>query len=348
MSPNPDIDLLRHWPHEQFCDFVGTSPAMRRVYSILEKVAPSAAPVLIGGESGTGKELAMLALRSLGPRAKRPLAIVNCAAIPEHLLESELFGHARGSFTGATGERQGAFVEAHHGTLFLDEIGELPLLAQAKLLRTLQTGEVKRIGENHATQVDVRIVAATHRDLRSEVQAGRFREDLYYRLHVIGVELPALRERGSDICLIATTMLRRYAKEEGKVFESFSDRALATLMQYPWPGNVRELINAIRATVVLHDGRVVEVHMLPDRVRDAVRSGLAGADLALANHFNSPAADTAAKDPAAVKSLAQLEQAAISEALVVFRGNVRSAALALGINVSTLYRKLQLRSAYTP
>jgi two-component system repressor protein LuxO len=329
-------------PRDAFCDFIGASPVMQHLYEMIEKVAASSAPVLIGGESGTGKELAMRAIHALGARAQRPSVVLNCAAIPHELLESELFGHARGAFTGATADRLGAFQQAHLGALFLDEVGELPLPAQAKLLRVLQTGEVKRVGENHSQRVDVRIVAATHRDLREQVQLGLFRDDLFYRLHVVTLRMPPLRERGGDVGLLATRMLQRYAGEEGKRFTGFSVPALAALARYAWPGNVRELINFVRATVALHDGPVVEAHMLPEVVQGQGMPAPRPRALPLTLEPGAPA-----PREAAIRPLAELERSAISEALAAFGGNVRAAAQALGINASTLYRKLQLQSACT-
>ena len=246
-----------------FEQFIGQSAEMQTVYRMIETVAASNAPVCISGESGTGKELVALAIHARSPRRHKKLVTLNSASIPKELIESELFGHVKGAFTGASADRLGAFQEADQGTLFLDEIAELDLSAQAKLLRVLQTGEVKRLGDDKMRIVDVRIVCATHRDLRARVRAGEFREDLFYRLYVVPIELPPLRSRGNDVLLIANELLLRYAKEDGKRFRSFSGDALAALRAHAWPGNVRELINVIRAVVAIHDAAEVQASMLP-------------------------------------------------------------------------------------
>ena len=254
---------------KHFEQFIGQSAEMQTVYRMIETVAASNAPVCISGESGTGKELVALAIHARSARKTRKLITINSAAIPRELIESELFGHVKGAFTGAIADRPGVFLEADKGTLFLDEIAELDLSVQAKLLRVLQTGEVKRLGDNKTLIVDVRIVCATHRDLRERVRAGEFREDLFYRLYVVPIELPPLRSRGNDVLLIASELLTRYAREDGKKFNSFSPDALAALRAYAWPGNVRELINVVRAVVALNDGDQVQAVMLPTSVRQA-------------------------------------------------------------------------------
>ena len=250
-----------------FEQFIGQSAEMQAVYRMIETVAASNAPICISGESGTGKELVALAIHTRSARRHKKLVTVNSAAIPRELIESELFGHVKGAFTGASADRPGVFQEADQGTLFLDEIAELDLGAQAKLLRVLQTGEVKRLGEDKTRIVDVRIVCATHRDLRARVRSGEFREDLFYRLYVVPIELPPLRSRGDDVLLIANELLLRYAKQDGKRFRSFSDDALTALRAYAWPGNVRELINVIRALVALNDAIEVQASMLPLELR---------------------------------------------------------------------------------
>ena len=248
----------------QFEQFLGQSAEMQTVYKMIEMVAQSNAPVCISGESGTGKELAANAIHARSPRKNKKLVAINCAAIPKDLIESELFGHAKGAFTGAVTERQGVFIEADRGTLFLDEIAELDMAVQAKLLRVLQTGEVKRLGEDKTRIVDVRIVCATHRNLQERVRQNEFREDLFYRLYVVPIDLPPLRARGGDVALIARDLLAQYAREDGKQFKDFSLDALAALTAHSWPGNVRELVNVVRAVVALHDGEIVEADMLPE------------------------------------------------------------------------------------
>ncbi len=282
----------------RFEQFTGHSPQMQTVYRMLQTVAASNAPVCIVGESGTGKELAAQAVHTCSPRKSKKIVPINCAAIPRELIESELFGHIKGAFTGAVADRPGAFNEADKGTLFLDEIAELDISVQAKLLRVLQTGEVKRLGEDKTRHVDVRIVCATHRNLAQRVREGLFREDLFYRLYVVPIELPPLRERGDDIELIARELLSRYAREDGKRFEDFSPSALQRLRAHPWPGNVRELVNVVRAVVALHDGPRVEVQMLPATLQEANA----------ATNWGKAPANTPAPEPALVPALAMLEQ----------------------------------------
>jgi two-component system, repressor protein LuxO len=350
-----------------FEQFTGQSAAMQTVYRMIETVAPSNAPVCIAGESGTGKELAANAIHARSPRKNKKLIPINCAAIPAELIESELFGHVKGAFTGAVSDRLGAFTEADQGTLFLDEIAELDISVQAKLLRVLQTGEVKRLGEDRTRKVDVRIVCASHRDLREQVRLKKFREDLFYRLYVVPLELPPLRVRGEDIALIARELLVRYAKEDGKAFVDFSEEAIDVMRAYAWPGNVRELVNVIRAVVALHDGQEVQLQMLPETLRtktspaqpssasesdSANRMGSAPSD-ALWFQDQPPvlkAAPTAAPsaqkyDPERVRPLAHIEREAVDYALGAFGGNVARAARALDVNTSTLYRKIQAWSA---
>jgi len=241
---------------------IGACPAMQDLYGKIRKVAPTDSTVLIQGESGTGKELVARALHNLSKRAKAPLISVNCAAIPETLIESELFGHEKGAFTGATSGRAGLVEAADGGTLFLDEIGELPLEAQARLLRVLQEGEIRRVGAVQSQKVDVRLIAATHRDLKSLARNGQFREDLYYRLHVISLRLPALREREDDVQEIARVFLERQCARMGREPLQFSAEALKAIRHYQWPGNVRELENAIERAVILCEGSSIPLDLL--------------------------------------------------------------------------------------
>ena len=248
---------------DRFFGFIGASAPMQAVYRTIEGVAASRASVFITGESGTGKELAAEAVHKASPRAAKPFVALNCGAIPRDLLESEVFGHVKGAFTGATDNRIGAAKQADGGTLFLDEIGEMPLEMQVKLLRFVQTGSFQPVGASRTEKVDVRFVCATNRDPLAEVEAGRFREALYYRLYVVPVELPPLRERDHDSVLIARALLATLSREEGKHFRGFSPEAEQAILVYPWPGNVRQLQNVVRNVVVLHDGQVVEPAMLP-------------------------------------------------------------------------------------
>lgn len=241
---------------------IGSSAAMQALYAKIRKVAPTNSNVLIQGESGTGKELVARAIHNLSDRAKAPMISVNCAAIPETLIESELFGHEKGAFTGAASARAGLVEAAHGGTLFLDEIGELPLEAQARLLRVLQEGEIRRVGSVQSKKVDVRLVAATHRDLKNLARTGGFREDLYYRLHVIALHLPPLRDREKDVLEIADTLLERQRISMGKEPMSFTEQAKRALQKYSWPGNVRELENALERAVILCEGNQVTTELM--------------------------------------------------------------------------------------
>src|SRR5690554_449926 len=241
---------------------IGSSAKMQALYSKIRKVAPTNSNVLIQGESGTGKELVARAIHNLSDRAKAPMISVNCAAIPETLIESELFGHEKGAFTGAVSARTGLVEAADGGTLFLDEIGELPLEAQARLLRVLQEGEIRRVGSVQSQKVDVRLVAATHRDLKSLAKTGGFREDLYYRLHVIALHLPALRDRENDVVEIADILLERQRLRMDKEPMGFTAQAKKALQKYSWPGNVRELENALERAVILCEGSQVTTEQI--------------------------------------------------------------------------------------
>ncbi len=246
---------------------VGRSPALRQAMDLALKVARHPSTVLITGESGTGKELVARLVHGESPRATRAFVAVDCAAIPESLLESELFGHARGAFTGASGERRGLFEEASGGTVLLDEIGELPVPLQVKLLRVLQEGEIRRVGESTPRRVDVRVIAATSRDLEAEVAAGRFRADLFYRVNVVRVHLPPLRERREDIPELAHTMVQRFNDRLNLQVRGFAPAAMRLLIEYPWPGNVRELENVVERAMVLAESKEIGVDQLPADVR---------------------------------------------------------------------------------
>jgi two-component system response regulator HydG len=305
---------------------VGNSPAFRAALDTLRQVAPASATVLLLGESGTGKELAARLLHDLSPRAAAPFVPVNCAAIPETILESELFGYERGAFTGATQRKEGRFQRAHGGTLFLDEVGDMSPGVQAKLLRVLQDGVVEPLGGTQPVQVDVRIVAATNRDLASEVRAGRFREDLFYRLDVVTVRLPALRDRREDVPLLAAAFLRSFAERNRREVSGFTDAALQALSSYDWPGNVRELQHAVERAVVLCRGDVIDVADLPDPVRSAApgRSGPPATTLSIP--VGTP--------------LEEIERHVIRETLRLTRGDKNLAARLLRVAPRTIYRKL--------
>ncbi|QDT02136.1 Transcriptional regulatory protein ZraR [Rubripirellula lacrimiformis] len=298
---------------------IGTCESMHQLGRLIERVAPTDKAVLIQGESGTGKELVAQAIHAGSPRADKPLVTINCAALPENLVESELFGHEKGSFTGATAMKPGLFEVADHSTLFIDEIGELPLALQPKLLRVLEDGSLRRIGSHKERRVDVRIVAATNRDMPKEVAAGRFREDLYYRINVMALDLPPLRERGDDIGLLVDHFL-----EQG--FE-LDDDVRQSLIQYSWPGNVRQLINTLqRASVMTDDG-----HITMDDLPPALRNSARGSE-----------SDTTLPTKALpeVGSLVALERKHITEVLHRESGNKTRAARALGVERRKLYRML--------
>ncbi len=306
---------------------LGQDASMRAVFRRLRRAASSNAPVLVAGETGTGKELAAQALHALSARAGGPFVALNCAAIPRELIESELFGHRKGAFTGAQADRPGAAGEAEGGTLFLDEIGELDPAVQAKLLRFLQSGAFRRLGAAAETRADVRFICATHRDLRAEIAAGRFREDLFFRLNVIPLALPPLRARGADVVLLAGSLLGQLAAEEGAAFTGFDDEARALLLAHAWPGNVRELANVLRRVVVLEEGVTVTARMLAPLLAESPQSRAPGAPAALPGHAGSD-----------IVSLGEAKRAAIVRALRLTGGNVREAADRLGIAASTIYR----------
>jgi len=316
----------------KFCGLIGASLPMRAVYNVIESAASSRATVFITGESGTGKELCAQAVHELSPRRHGPFVAVNCGAIPRELMESEMFGHVKGAFTGAAGNRDGAITRAKGGTLFLDEICDMDLTLQVKLLRVIQSGEFQKVGGNETERADVRYVCATNRDPWSEVQAGRFREDLYYRLHVVPCAMPPLRERDDDVLLLARHFLALYSTEEGKQFTDFDEGAVRALRRYPWPGNIRELQNVLRNTVLFNQGPVVTEAMLNRLDPTATARPAAIATLAPAPRAGIPAAGT-------IKPLWLIEKEAIEEAIALCGGNVPRAAALLEINPSTIYRR---------
>ena len=260
-------------------EIVGTSRRVKEVFELMRRAAPARSNILIVGESGTGKELVARGIHRLSPRSEGPFVPVHTTAIPADLLESTLFGHVKGAFTGAVTSRKGLFESAHEGTLFLDEVGTISPETQTKLLRVIQEREVRRVGGVESKVVDTRLVAATNTDLWSEVQSGRFREDLYYRLNVITIEMPPLRDRKEDIPLLAAHFLELYAKENERDVQAFSPAAMDALAEYPWPGNVRELENAVERAVVLCPGATIEVEELPQAVRSGRREPLPASEL---------------------------------------------------------------------
>jgi len=320
-----EVSRLRKEVHKEysFHQILGKSKAIQAVFELIRRVADSPTNVLITGESGTGKELVAKALHYNSSRKEAPFIPVNCAAIPEQLLESELFGHMRGAFTDAKADKRGLFEEAQKGTLFLDEISELPLMLQAKILRAIQEREIRRVGATKPVSVDVRIIAATNLNLSEEVKHKRFREDLYYRLNVIELKLPPLRERLEDIPLLVAAFLKKCSEAGGKEVKSVSESALAMLMDYTWPGNVRELENVIERAVTLSRGEKISPDDLPQAVQGA-------------------RGDRRVLDEAAEKSLPlhEIEKEYIKKILDKTGGNKYQAAHALGIDRKTLYRKL--------
>ncbi len=308
-----------------FEGLLGTSAPMQKLYDLVARAAETDASVLVTGESGTGKELVARALHRRSVRASGPFVPVNCSAIPDQLLESELFGHAQGAFTDARRARSGLFVEATGGTLFLDEIGEIPMLVQPKLLRALEERRVRAVGADKEVDVDVRLVAATNRDLETGVEDGSFREDLFFRVNVIHIHVPPLRARGGDVLLLAQSFLERYAARFGKEVVGLSPGAAERLMAYDWPGNVRELRNCLERAVALGRGRDIQIEDLPERVRTHSRTQLVvGSD-----------------DPSELAELAEIERRYILHVMEVVGGNKSLAAKTLGLDRKTLYRKLE-------
>ena len=301
-------------------NIIGAAPPMQRVFEIIDQVAPSKATVLITGESGTGKELVANAIHQRSPRAAGPFIKLHCAALAESLLESELFGHEKGSFTGAIARKDGRFSLADGGTLFLDEIGEISQAIQVKLLRFLQEHEFERVGGTQTIRVDVRVIAATNRNLLDQISKGRFREDLYYRLNVVSLEMPSLRERRSDIPALVKFFIDRYAKDNGKAIEGCAPAALELLMNYNWPGNVRELENAIERAVVLSSGSTIEIKQLPASIKPmAAPSGM-------------PVVPGA--------TMTEVERYTILETLKATGGSTSRAAEMLGISPRTIQYRL--------
>jgi DNA-binding NtrC family response regulator len=314
-------------------DFIGSSAPMAEVYAKIRSVARSMATVFITGESGTGKELCAQAVHDLSNRAGAPFVPLNCGAIPTELLESEVFGHVKGAFTGAIADKPGAAAAADGGTLFLDEICELDLNLQTKLLRFLQTSTIQPVGATRSRKVNVRIVCATNRDPLQEVRRGRFREDLYYRLHVVPIHMPPLRDRGADVVTLAEAALARFAREEGRQFQSLDPDVKALFQRLGWPGNVRQLLNVMRHVVVLNDGPAVTRAMLPAELLSGPEAPRRTAPV--------PQKSDLPLDGLIGRTLAEIERLVIEETILRHDGSVPKAARMLDVSPSTLYRKME-------
>jgi len=324
-----EYELLRRQVERpySFDDMIGGCPAMRKVFETIEQVAQSDVDVLVVGETGTGKELVARSIHRRSGRAQGPFVPVDCGAIPENLLESEFFGHEKGSFTGAENRRIGLLEFADHGTFFLDELGELPLMLQAKLLRTLQERRIRRVGGREEIEIDVRIVAATGRNLDEMIRQGQFRQDLFYRINVVRIDLPPLRERKDDIGLLAEHMAQRHAREMGRTIKSITPEAYQVLAQYRWPGNVRELQNVVRRAIALAKGPMITLDDLPDELVGAAgQNGSSGAT----GYFEL-------RD----QYLGRFEAQYLNELLARHHGDVRTAALEAKLPRGTLYRLMK-------
>ncbi|EHK2774263.1 sigma-54-dependent Fis family transcriptional regulator [Vibrio vulnificus] len=361
-------NIQSRFDRPRYHGFIGACLPMQAVYKTIDSVAPTTASVFINGESGTGKEVCAEAIHKQSLRKDQPFIAINCGAIPRDLMESEIFGHLKGAFTGATTDRKGAAMLANGGTLFLDELCEMELEMQKKLLRFLQTGTFTPLGGSKEIKVDVRIICATNRDPLKEVEEGRFREDLYYRVHVVPIEMPPLRERGNDIVELSNHFLKTYAKEDGKKFNSISKEAQSILKKYNWPGNVRQLQNIIRNIVVLNDDNQLNMEHLPAQLTtkpqtvkepaklstppqpvQAVIQEMRNGHEALNHH--SLETQTSKANPLAhnafhhsdgsIRPMWQIEREAIQNAIAFCDGNVISAAVMLELSPSTVYRKKQ-------
>jgi transcriptional regulator with GAF, ATPase, and Fis domain len=321
----------------EFCGMLGRSPAMQEVFSLIQRLAPHAKVVLIGGETGTGKELAARAFHQVGTRRHRPFVTINCSAVVDTLFESELFGHVRGAFTGAVESKPGMFEAAQGGTLFLDEVGELPLSVQAKLLRALEYGEVQRVGSLHAKRIDVSVVAATNRDLRAEVAAGRFRGDLFYRLNVVEVLLPPLRDRREDIPYLTADFMRACAARMKKPVHGLTPAAERLLLGARWDGNVRELKNVVERACMLADGTLLSERELAG----AFGPERAAYGFAVPNAAGAKARAASAHGGDSPAPLEEIEREHILVVLRQVNGNRMAAAKVLGISRRALYRRLE-------
>lgn len=348
-------DLKSSIDRPRFQGFIGASQAMQKVYKTIEAVAPTNASVFIVGESGTGKEVCAEAIHKQSDRNDKPFIAINCGAIPKDLMESEIFGHIKGAFTGATTDRRGAAMQAHGGTLFLDELCEMDLNLQKKLLRFLQTSTFTPLGDSRERKVDVRIICATNRDPMQEVNEGRFREDLYYRVHVIPIAMPPLRERDQDIVTLANHFLKTYSRQDNKKFTALDKEVERLFKRHPWPGNVRQLQNTIRNIVILNDAKLVAKEHLPDMLAGVPATPKTNGTTTPASLPAEPVIPESTSAPVvpihppvgqdshseAIRPMWQVERETIQQAIDFCDGNVLNAAVLLELSPSTVYRKKQ-------
>ncbi|GMW00828.1 MAG: sigma-54-dependent Fis family transcriptional regulator [Candidatus Hydrogenedentota bacterium] len=325
MKARSNESAVTRFEQSAFEELLGSTPAMKRVIEIITKVAPTDSTVLLLGESGTGKEVLANTVHRLSARRELPFIAINCAALPDQLLESEMFGHVKGAFTGAESDKAGLFEEADGGTIFLDEIGDMALVTQAKLLRVLQNGEIRPVGSNQSKRVNVRVIAATNRNLEQSVADGQFREDLYFRLNVIQIRIPPLRERLESLPRLIAHFVQRYSREYGRSIREIDDHAQSLLRNYAYPGNVRELESIIAHAIIMADGDVIRAKDLPDAVLHGTQPRLALPNY-VADQF---------------PTLTEMESQLIRSALDRFDGNQTDAAKKLGISRSTLWRKMK-------
>ncbi len=338
------VDRYQQYYKPKFEGFVGDSMAMQFVYQAIEQAAPSSASIFVTGESGTGKEVAAAAIHHLSKRSNQPFIALNCAAIPSELMESEIFGHIKGAFSGAVSNRDGAATLADGGTLFFDELGEMDINLQAKLLRFIQTGEFQKVGSSKSERVDIRFVCATNRNPIEAIQKQQLREDLYYRLNVISIDIPPLRERDSDMVQLAHHFLGQFNEIEDKSIAGFTAEAEQLIKTYPWPGNVRQLQNTMHSAVILSQSNLIEAEVLKRQLKITNMSNMAVTSTSQPAPVNSMPVETPLDMPAqgdTIVPLAQLERQAIERAIQQCEENVVQAASLLGVSPSTLYRKIQ-------
>jgi len=335
------VDIMKDASLTRFHGFIGSSIQMQAVYQIIDNAAASKASVFITGESGTGKEICAQAIHSHSPRFDKPFIALNCASIPAELMESEIFGHIKGAFSGASSNRDGALASADGGTLFLDEICEMDIGLQAKLLRAIQMEENKKVGSDKVEKVDVRFISATNREPLSEIKQGKLREDLFYRLNVIPITLPPLREHADDITELATEFIEEISNQEGKIFTGLAPDTELILLDYDWPGNVRQLKNTIQNIIVMNKGGTITPEMLPSPLDELVKKDNAQYSKTHATDKTAEVKNNATSEP--FKTLKELEDEHIDKVIDECQGNIPRAAVQLGVSPSTIYRKIHSR-----